>query len=507
MRERRRRDAEASHSPNAEVEDDSHMDSRADVAGDEASEADAPGTRRSKRSRKAPDVYGDFVALEECARIDGPKRRRCATKEEAEEARRARKAKEARRVYNNSERGKAIRKAYEKSENRKAIRKAYAKSEKGKASRKAYNKSEKGKESQRAYENSERGKASRKAYNKSEKGKESQRAYNNSEWGKAIRKAYNKSEKGKESRRAYNNSEWAKASRKAYEKSEKGKATMKALRKSEKERTAMVKNARVVPPRVQRGLQKIVKTRDITIEDVLKSLVKQKIDPQTAQSVELSRTSPHHTGDASARVDVNKVVVDILESKVHQLNQKFSWVGNKFSNGLQNTSLLSLLTGGTHAVYIGYTAQPLIKEAFAFINRPGKKHGSQGKLYGGSVLEYVDPPQGRKHSRPYVKEAREKLGFVSFAVGTFEDSTVALKVEALLHTIVSHAKSKSRYLGIRLFRELARAPRVFPVAFEREDWLPTVFVTVAEIDLEHSKLSRYGDTLITLNGHAMRVVE
>jgi len=61
VRERRRRDADASDSPEAEVEDDSYADSRADVAGDEASEADAPGTRRSTRSRKAPDAYGDFV--------------------------------------------------------------------------------------------------------------------------------------------------------------------------------------------------------------------------------------------------------------------------------------------------------------------------------------------------------------------------------------------------------------------------------------------------------------
>ena len=436
MREQRRRDAEASHSPDAEVEDDSHMVSPADVAGDEASEADAPGIRRSKRSRKAPDVYGDFAALEECERTDGEKRRRYATKEEAQAAKRALDAK-------------------------------YAQSKKRKDSQAKWRQSKKGKDSQAKYAQSKKGKDSKAKYQKSEKGKDSNRA-----------------------------------SSAKYQKSEK----WKKVRKRRTARTAMVKNAEVVAPHVQRSLRGISKPQDITIKAIGKSLVKKKIDPQTAQSVELSRASPHHIGDASARTNVDEFVQNILEQKVNSLLDKFSSVGH-FSSAIRETSLLQLLTCGRYCVYVGYTADSLEKEAFAFVARPGKKLGSKKTLYGRCVLEYTDRPDGRKHARPTVKDAREKLGFVSFSIGTFEDAIVALNVEAALQAVVSHAKSYSRYLGIRLFRELTKAPSVFPATFEREDRLPTVFVTVAEIDLERSKFSRCGDSLITLNGHAMRVVK
>ena len=449
MREQRRRDAEASHSPDAEVEDDSHMVSPADVAGDEASEADAPGIRRSKRSRKAPDVYGDFAALEECERTDGEKRRRYATKEEAQAAKRALDAK--------------------------------------------YAQSKKRKDSQAKWRQSKKGKDSKAKWRESKKGKDSKAKYAQSKKGKDSKAKYQKSEKGKDSNRA---------SSAKYQKSEK----WKKVRKRRTARTAMVKNAEVVAPHVQRSLRGISKPQDITIKAIGKSLVKKKIDPQTAQSVELSRASPHHIGDASARTNVDEFVQNILEQKVNSLLDKFSSVGH-FSSAIRETSLLQLLTCGRYCVYVGYTADSLEKEAFAFVARPGKKLGSKKTLYGRCVLEYTDRPDGRKHARPTVKDAREKLGFVSFSIGTFEDAIVALNVEAALQAVVSHAKSYSRYLGIRLFRELTKAPSVFPATFEREDRLPTVFVTVAEIDLERSKFSRCGDSLITLNGHAMRVVK
>jgi len=43
-----------------------------------------------------------------------------------------------------------------------------------------------------------------------------------------------------------------------------------------------------------------------------------------------------------------------------------------------------------------------------------------------------------------VKEARNTLGFVSFAVGTFENAIAARDVDAYPRAIVSRAKSKSR---------------------------------------------------------------
>ena len=488
MREQRRRDAEASHSPDAEVEDDSHMVSPADVAGDEASEADAPGIRRSKRSRKAPDVYGDFAALEECERTDGEKRRRYATKEEAQAAKRALDAK-----YAQSKKRKDSQAKWRQSKKGKDSQAKYAQSKKGKDSKAKYAQSKKRKDSQAKWRQSKKGKDSKAKWRESKKGKDSKAKYAQSKKGKDSKAKYQKSEKGKDSNRA---------SSAKYQKSEK----WKKVRKRRTARTAMVKNAEVVAPHVQRSLRGISKPQDITIKAIGKSLVKKKIDPQTAQSVELSRASPHHIGDASARTNVDEFVQNILEQKVNSLLDKFSSVGH-FSSAIRETSLLQLLTCGRYCVYVGYTADSLEKEAFAFVARPGKKLGSKKTLYGRCVLEYTDRPDGRKHARPTVKDAREKLGFVSFSIGTFEDAIVALNVEAALQAVVSHAKSYSRYLGIRLFRELTKAPSVFPATFEREDRLPTVFVTVAEIDLERSKFSRCGDSLITLNGHAMRVVK
>jgi hypothetical protein len=60
------------------------------------------------------------------------------------------------------------------------------------------------------------------------------------------------------------------------------------------------------------------------------------------------------------------------------------------------------------------------------------------------VLEHTDPPRGHEHSRPCVKEARNTLGFVSFAVGTFENAIAARDVDAYPRAIVSRAKSESR---------------------------------------------------------------
>jgi len=75
------------------------------------------------------------------------------------------------------------------------------------------------------------------------------------------------------------------------------------------------------------------------------------------------------------------------------------------------------------------------------------------------VLEYTDPPRGHEHSRPSVKEARNTLGFVSFAVGTFENAIAARDVEAYPRAIVSRAKSKSRYLAFPRRRSLVSRTR------------------------------------------------
>ena len=58
-----------------------------------------------------------------------------------------------------------------------------------------------------------------------------------------------------------------------------------------------------------------------------------------------------------------------------------------------------------------------------------------------------------------MKEARNKLGFVSFAVGTFENAIAALDVEAYPRAIVSRAKSESRHLAFPRRRSLVSRTR------------------------------------------------
>jgi len=268
----------------------------------------------------------------------------------------------------------------------------------------------------------------------------------------------------------------------------------------------MVNGALVVEPRVQRGLRNIPKQDLITHEKIQASVSRMPHDPSFATLRDAARQSVHHIGNASARVNINHIVRTILDRTVDDTLRKFTSIG-QFSDRLRKSKIGSLLTNGRYAVYVGFTTLPLHKEAFAFVNRSGKKFGN-GTLYGRSVLEYMERPQGRTHSRPFVAEAQEKLGFVSFAVGTFDDATTALNVEAALQAHVFRATSNSRFLGIRLFRELTKLPSVYPATLDRPDRLPTVFVTVAEINLGESTLSnRRQEPTINLNGIAMRVIK
>jgi len=436
MRKRRRLDAEAPRSPEADDEGESDIDSPADVASDGypfadvAGGIDAVGTRKSSRTRKSPNAYvPDTFRQSEHGR---------AAKRKYNKSERGRAAK---RKYYESEHGRAVMKKYEQSAHGRAVRSKYAKSEHGRAARKA---------AERKYEQSAHGRAARRKYLQSDERKACENEY--------------------------------------------------------KAQRDMVNGALVVEPRVQRGLRNIPKQDLITHEKIQASVSRMPHDPSFATLRDAARQSVHHIGNASARVNIDDIIRNILDQTVDDTLRKFTSIG-QFSDRLRKSKIGSLLTNGRYAVYVGFTTLPLHKEAFAFVNRRGKKHGT-GTLYGRSVLEYMERPQGRTHSRPLVTEAQGKLGFVSFAVGTFDDATTALNVEAALQAHVSRTTSKSRFLGIRLFRELTKLPSVYPATLDRPDRLPTVFVTVAEINLGASTLSnRRQEPTINLNGIAMRVIK
>ena len=426
MRKRRRLDAEAPRSPEADDEGESDIDSPANVASDGYSFADvaggidAVGTRKSSRTRKSPNAYVPEAGV-------------------------TRKASNARA---------------------------------------------------RRYEQSVEGKARQRRYRQSAKGKATQ---------KACQRRKNRSDKAKARKRKHRQSETYRATQMKYNQLPARKAIVKAASAECKAQRDMVNGALVVEPRVQRGLRNIPKQDLISHERIRASVSRMPHDPSFATLCDAARQSVHHIGNASARVNINHIVRNILDQTVDDFLPKFTSIG-QFSDRLRKSKIDTLLTNGRYAVYVGFTTLPLHKEAFAFVNRSGKKHGN-GTLYGSSVLEYMERPQGRTHSRPFVTEAQEKLGFVSFAVGTFDDVTTALNVEAALQAHVFRATSKSRFLGIRLFRELAKQPPVYPAQLDRPDRLPTVFVT-AEINLEESTLSnRRQEPTINLNGIAMRVIK
>ena len=349
------------------------------------------------------------------------------------------------------------------------------------------------------------GKAARRKYEQSVEGKARRRKYRQSEKGKAAHRKFEQSEAGKAAHRKYEESEAGKAVRRKYAQSDERRASVKAAWAEYNAQRDMVNGALVVEPRVQRGLRKIPKQDLITHEKIQASVSRMPHEPSFATLRDAARQSVHHIGNASARVNINHIVRSILDRTVDDTLRKFTSIG-QFSDRLRKSKIGSLLTNGRYAVYVGFTTLPLHKEAFAFVNRSGKKFGN-GTLYGRSVLEYMERPQGRTHSRPFVAEAQEKLGFVSFAVGTFDDATTALNVEAALQAHVSRTTSNSRFLGIRLFRELTKLPSVYPATLDRSDRLPTVFVTVAEINLGESTLSKRQEPTINLNGIAMRVIK
>ena len=479
MRKRRRLDAEAPRSPEADDEGESDIDSPANVASDGYSFADvaggidAVGTRKSSRTRKSPNYYvPDTFRQSEHDRA-------------------------GKRKYGQSEHGRAVMKKYEQSEHGRAVRRKYLRK---------YLQSEHGRAVRRKYAQSDARKAVMKKDAQSDAGKASTRKYRQSEHGRAVRRKYAQSAAGKAAERKYKQSEHGRAARRKYAQSAAGKACENEYKAQRDMVNDMVNGALVVEPRVQRGLRNIPKQDLITHEKIQASVSRMPHDPSFATLRDAARQSVHHIGNASARVNIDDIIRNILDQTVDDTLRKFTSIG-QFSDRLRKSKIGSLLTNGRYAVYVGFTTLPLHKEAFAFVNRSGAKHGT-GTRYGSSVLEYMERPQGRTHSRPFVTEAQGKLGFVSFAVGTFDDATTALNVEAALQAHVSRTTSKSRFLGIRLFRELTKLPSVYPATLDRPDRLPTVFVTVAEINLGASTLSnRRQEPTINLNGIAMRVIK
>ena len=266
----------------------------------------------------------------------------------------------------------------------------------------------------------------------------------------------------------------------------------------------MVKKAPVKLLKAQRSISQSCFNDNVPMTSVAKALNKKKPRRNPGRPRVAPVASEGHTPSTSGRLQTSTVdglVNEILSDTVGELRTKLPSLG-EFAQELDSQTVRQLITGGQYAVYIGYTSRSIRAEGFGFVNRAGKK-GRVGEVYGHSVLEYVERPKNRKHSRPYVLEATKVLNFVSFTVGTYDDNNVALLVEAALQGVTMHSRSKSRFLGIRLFRGIARTPRLSPTAVFEDDFNPSVYVTVAKIDVQKSSLK---NGLISLNGHMLRVV-
>jgi hypothetical protein len=196
-----------------------------------------------------------------------------------------------------------------------------------------------------------------------------------------------------------------------------------------------------------------------------------------------------------------QILIDgILSRKVGQCRAKWGDCGGAFDREFDAKTIYSILTSGDYHVYVGMTtSKALMSEAFTFVNRPGMKVGN--KLYGNSVLEYAKA-QRKAHSRPTVKEARERLNFVAFGVQGFRYTSTANLIERSLQLSAEGKTSRSRRIGIRLWREVTTFS--VPPELELDDkFLARVYICVSRVD--HTKMDLRAGT-VHLNGVEMRII-
>jgi hypothetical protein len=261
------------------------------------------------------------------------------------------------------------------------------------------------------------------------------------------------------------------------------------------------KTAKIVKQKMVGGRQgKGTAPRKFTLSDLVQastSKTRASAKPDAGFDSMLERRA----SEMKLELEQERLLHKILAQTVRECRVTWGDCGGAFDRELDDKTIRSVLTKGDYHVYVGMTtSKRIMSEAFTFVNRAGLKRGN--RVFGNSVLEY-SKPQRKTHSRPTVKEAQERLNFLAFAVQGFANISTANLFERLLQLCAEEATSRSRYLGIRLWRELTTF--ALPPELElAEDFLARVYICVSRVD--RTKMDLRAGT-VHLNGVEMRIIK
>ena len=261
-------------------------------------------------------------------------------------------------------------------------------------------------------------------------------------------------------------------------------------------KTAKIVKQKMVAERQGKGTA----PRKFTLSDLVQastSKTRASAKPDAGFDSMLERRASEMTSELEQQL----LLQQILAQTVRECRVTWGDCGGAFDRELDDKTIRSVLTKGDYHVYVGMTtSKRLMSEAFTFVNRPGFKSGN--RVSGNSVLQY-SKPRRKAHSRPTVKEAQESLNFLAFAVQGFANTSTANLIERSLQLCAEAATSRSRYLGIRLWRELTTFA-VPPELELAEDFLARVYICVSRVD--HTKVNLEAGT-VYLNGVEMRIIK